>query len=324
MLRGLLIAQKSRIVLSVYGCLLAILFGCSTKTIIENKCGAAIPQPAQSLNVDGVSVNFQASLKSNQSRTIVLIHGFGGSLETWHDIYPGLSAEFSIVRLDLRGSGFTSKPEDRKYSPGDQAEFLTHFLERLGLRHVVLVGHSLGGEIALVTYLKLKDHPQTLTIDGLALLDSAGYVQKQPAFVTATKNPISHFFMSYSIPPPLRAKLMLEALFAVDERVTPDRICRYAYFMDMRDTRHPMEQTAKLIEPPDAKSNEMRFKDIDVPTLIIWGAEDPGLPVENAHRFHSDIRRSKLVILEKTGHVPQEERPQEVLQQLKTFMSELR
>jgi pimeloyl-ACP methyl ester carboxylesterase len=130
--------------------------------------------------------------------------------------------------------------------------------------------------------------------------------------------------MSYSIPPQLRAKLMLEALFADNSRATPDRVCRYAYFMDVRESRYPMEQTAKLIEPPDAKSNELRFKDIGVPTLILWGADDPGLPVENAHRFHSDIRGSKLVILEKTGHVPQEERPQEVLQQLKTFLSELR
>lgn len=271
-----------------------------------------------------MSVNFQADLKSNRSQTIVLIHGFGGSLETWHDIYPGLSAEFSTVRLDLRGSGFTSKPHDQKYSPDDQAEFLIHFLEKLGVGHVVLVGHSLGGEIALVTYLRLKDHPQKVTIDGLVLLDSAGYVQKQPAFVAATKNPISHFFMSYSIPPKLRAKFMLEALFADNSRATPDRICRYAYFMDIRETRYPMEQTAKLIEPPDAKSNELRFKNINVPTLIIWGGEDPGLPIENAHRFHSDIRGSKLVILEKTGHVPQEERPQEVLQQLKTFLAEIR
>jgi pimeloyl-ACP methyl ester carboxylesterase len=276
------------------------------------------------LEVDGVSVNFQAELKSNRSRTVVLIHGFGGSLETWHDIYPGLSAEFSTVRLDLRGSGFTSKPHDQKYSPNDQAEFLIHFLEKLGVGHVVLVGHSLGGEIALVTYLRLKDHPQKVAIDGLVLLDSAGYVQKQPAFVTATKNPISHFLMSYGIPPKLRAKLMLEALFADNARATPDRICRYAYLMDMREARYPMEQTAKLIEPPDAKSNELRFKDIDIPTLILWGAEDPGLPVENAHRFHSDIKKSKLVILENTGHVPQEERPQEVLQHLKTFLSELR
>ena len=56
----------------------------------------------------------------------------------------------------------------------------------------------------------------------------------------------------------------------------------------------------------------------------MWGADDPGLPVENAYRLHSDIRRSKLVILAKTGHVPQEERPQEVLHHLKTFLSELR
>jgi pimeloyl-ACP methyl ester carboxylesterase len=320
---GCFIANRSKIVLALCGCIVIILLGC-TAAQIEHRCGAAVPRPAQSVEIDGVSVNFEASLESNRFPTVVLIHGFGASLETWHDIYPALSAEFSTVRLDLRGSGFTSKPHDQKYSPDDQAEFLIHFLTRLGLRRVVLVGHSLGGEIALLTYLKVKDHPQPLTIDGLVLLDSAGYVQRQPPIVAATKNPFSRFFMSYSIPPQLRAKLMLEALFADNARATPDRVCRYAYFMDVRESRYPMEQTAKLIEPPDAKSNEIRFKDVDVPTLIIWGADDAWIPIENAHRFHSDISRSKLVILENTGHVPQEERPQEVLQHLKTFLSELR
>lgn len=289
----------------------------------ENTC-VATPRPAESLDVDGVSINFQANLKSNRFPTVVLIHGFAATLETWHDIYPALSAEFSTVRLDLRGSGFTSKPKDRKYSPDDQAEFLIHFLERLGLRRVVLVGHSLGGEVALITYLRVKNLPQTFTIDGLVLLDSAGYVQKEPAFVTATDNPISRFFMSHALSPQLRAKLMLEAMFAVDEQVTTDRICRYAYFFAMPATNYVSNETAEQIVPPDAKSNERRFKDIDVPTLIMWGADDPGLPVENAYRLHSDIRRSKLVILAKTGHVPQEERPQEVLHHLKTFLSELR
>jgi len=187
----------------------------------------------------------------------------------------------------------------------------------------VLVGHSLGGNVALLTYLKVKDHPQTFTIDGLVLLDSAGYVQKQPAFVSATKNPISNFFM-YSPPAEVRAKVMLNSLFVVKEQVTPERICRYAYFYDQPGSKYVSEQTAKLIVPPDAGSNALRFKDIDVPTLIIWGADDPALPVENAHRFHTDISRSKLLILEKTGHVPHEERPQEIFQHLKTFLSELR
>lgn len=303
-------------------CVVALLFGCAT-TKTENGC-VANPQPSRSLNVDGVSVNFQASLKASRSPTIVLIHGFGFTLETWSDIYPGLAAEFSTVRLDLRGSGFTSKPDDEKYSPDDQAEFVIHFLEKLGLKRVVLVGHSLGGEVALLTYLRAKEQPRTFTIDGLVLLDSAGYVEREQIVVSATKNPITHFIMANSLSPEHRAKIMLEAMFKVDKQVTPDRICRYAYFMAMPASKAALEKTAKLIRPPDAKSNEIQIKDIDVPTLIIWGADDAWMPVETAQRFHTDIRRSKLVILKKTGHVPQEERPQEVLHNLKTFVSELR
>src|ERR1043166_7155276 len=97
---GCFIANRSKIVLALCGCIVIILLGC-TAAQIEHRCGASVPRPAQSVEIDGVSVNFEASLESNRFPTVVLIHGFGASLETWHDIYPALSAEFSTVRFDL-------------------------------------------------------------------------------------------------------------------------------------------------------------------------------------------------------------------------------
>src|SRR5262245_29858203 len=86
----------------------------------------ALPRlvPARSLDISGVTINYAASLVSSSAPVLVLIHGFGASLETWNDIYPALRAKYSVVRLDLKGHGFSSKPDDEQYTMEDQARLL--------------------------------------------------------------------------------------------------------------------------------------------------------------------------------------------------------
>src|SRR6266496_2169668 len=90
--------------------------------------GSGDPVPALSVEVDGVRINYEQHLRSNDDRpTLVLIHGFGASLDTWNDIYPALTAERSVVRIDLKGSGFSDKPRDDRYAPADHARLLLGF-----------------------------------------------------------------------------------------------------------------------------------------------------------------------------------------------------
>ena len=76
---------------------------------------------------------------------MVLLHGFGASLESWNDILPLLSVEFRIYRLDLKGHGLSDKPRDGRYSTGEQARIVTTFIKDHQLQDVVLLGHSYGG-----------------------------------------------------------------------------------------------------------------------------------------------------------------------------------
>ena len=110
--------------------------------------------PASGIQVNGVRLNYQiGGLKQPRNvPVVVLVHGFGASLESWHDIYPHLCGDYQTVRVDLKGFGFSSKPKDSTYSLEDQAELLASFLKGLGLGRVVLVGHSYGGGVALLTY----------------------------------------------------------------------------------------------------------------------------------------------------------------------------
>ena len=284
--------------------------------------GAAYLTPDRSVSIDGTTIHYRASLTPSPTLTLVLIHGLGASLESWCDVYPRLAAEFSVVRIDLKGAGHSSKPDDAKYSSRDQAMLVLDFLAALGLTDVVLIGHSFGGAVALLTHLQTADRTFSCRIAGLVLINSAGYRQKVPWFVRAIRTPAFRVLALFT-PPWFIARFVLKRMFSVKSRVTKERVDRYAYFFDLPGSLEAFISTAQQIVPADAENIEQQFSSIRVPTLIIWGANDPVIPLSHAHRFHADIAGSELRVLEETGHVPHEERPEVVADLISAFVKSL-
>lgn len=278
--------------------------------------------PRQSITVDGIQLNYQASLLTREHPTLVLIHGFGASLETWGDIWPLLVPHHSVVRVDLKGAGFSSKPRDQHYGPVDQAHLISALLRMLSLTNVILVGHSLGGGIALFTCLNSLGSASDF-VKGLILIDSAGYPQQLPFFVNVFTHTTTRFLASI-IPKGLSAHYVLQRIFHLKERITPDRIHRYSFFFDLPGSRQALYQTAKQIVPDNVNALTSQFGRIAVPTLVVWGELDPVILVENGRRFNRDIPNSRLLVLADTGHVPQEERPLEVFKAIEEFVRTLK
>lgn len=281
------------------------------------------PRPRQSLQVNGVAINYQASLRQNLDTTVVMVHGFGAALETWDDIYPSLAAEFSVVRLDLKGSGFSSKPAQDSYSLVDQSKILLGFIKSMGLRKVVVIGHSLGGAISLISYLQYLDTKSSLEIVGLILIDSSSYPQQFPFFVGALRNPVTRF-LSELLPVEIRIRLVLNYSMRVKSQITTKKIQGYSFFMKLPGAEFALAQTAKHIVPLDVDAITARFSEVSVPTLIIWGKDDRVIPLENGYRLHAAIQTSQLIILPETGHIPHEERPEEVMLAIKEFLRKVK
>jgi pimeloyl-ACP methyl ester carboxylesterase len=285
--------------------------------------GFATLTPACTVDIDNININYTENILSDEHLTVVLIHGFGASLETWSDIYPLLCPFYSVIRMDLKGSGFSSKPKDSQYSPSDQALLLLKFLKELRQTNVVLVGHSLGGGVALLTYFESLLLTQGISVKGLILIDSAGYSQSLPFFVSTVQNPVTRF-VSHLMSPEQRVRFVLNKIIKLKRRVTPDRVRRYSYFLDKPGSRYALYQTAKQIVPRNVSELSSKFSTISVPTLILWGADDPVISVEYGHRFNQDIPNSRLVVLADTGHIPQEERPSETFSAMNQFLKTLR
>lgn len=301
------------------GIIAFLVCGCSIIAPMPSNNLQYEPSPGQTLQVDGVTINFQASLRENLNTTIVMVHGFGAALQSWDDIYPSLASEFSVVRLDLKGSGFSSKSVQETYSPIDQAKLLLRFMNSLRLKRVVLLGHSLGGAISLISYLQNLDTKSDLDIVGLVLIDSAGYSQHFPYFIGALRNPVTRF-LSELLPAETRIRLVLDYSMEVKSQITPKKVQVYSYFLKLPGAEFALAQTAKYIVPSNADAIAKRFSEISAPTLIIWGANDRVIPLEYGSQLHAAIPTSKLIVLATTGHIPQEERPNEVAKAIKYFL----
>ncbi len=291
-----------------------------------NACTHLQPTPRPSMthvDIQGVKVNYERSDLNNSGKpTLVFLHGLGASLESWNDIFPRLAAELPVVRLDLRGHGLTDKPNDDRYSLEDQALLLSSFIDTLKLQRVILVGHSYGGGVALMTYLMSKRDGRDLPVEALILIDNAGYAQRLPFFVKTIENPALQF-LSNLFPATVRSRVLLNSLFYVKSQVTDERVTRYAKYFDLPGAHHAVGQAAKSLVPKNLDYWVSRYRDIDVPVLIIWGENDPVIDVSIARRLSQDIHGSKLELLEETGHVPHEERPDEVIPLILDFAKAL-
>jgi pimeloyl-ACP methyl ester carboxylesterase len=266
---------------------------------------------------EDVSINFECY--GTGSRTFLCLHGFGASLESWRDIQPLLSRENRVYLIDLKGFGLSSKPEDGKYSAADQAKIIGAFIEREGLSNLTVVGHSYGGAVALLTYFMLTDRGQKDRIGSLVLLDSAGYVQRLPFFVKIPRIPLFNKIVLCGIPVKWQASFTLRHLFYDGSRVTPARVQRYARFLHLRGSIDALIACAKQIVPSEPNGTISRISHMRLATLVIWGENDPAIPVEYAYKFHKDIAGSRLELIPRCGHVPQEERPIETSQFILDF-----
>jgi len=245
----------------------------------------------------------------------VLLHGFGASLETWRDITPLLEADHTLYLVDLKGFGRSSKPDDHRYSPDDQAEVVNSFLQAVVGQSAVLVGNSLGGAVAIKAYLASSSD----RIAGLVLIDAAAYPQRLPFFIAVLRWPVLNHLV-LQLPATWQARLILKKAFYDPLKVTKNRIQRHAQFLYLPGSHTALITTAKQLLPQDPGELLKQLRTITVPTLVIWGNQDKIIPVQNANRFHQDLRNSTLALLDMTGHAPQEEQPEATADLIKNFL----
>ncbi len=240
--------------------------------------------------------------------TVILLHGFGGSMWQWEHQQQTLSQHFRTLTLDLLGSGLSDKP-DIDYLPDQMLDFCLGFMDALQIPTATFVGNSMGAGLAIGMALT---HPtrvdKLVLIDGLpshvlAKLTSRPFRQalesRAPSWLISFGNWLFGGLVTESV---LKEIVYDHALLtpAVIERSNHNRR-RPGIIKPTMAVRHALPVWETDFAP--------RLSTITHPTMIIWGEHDRLFPVAVGEELHQRIRGSAFVRVPDAGHMPQWERP---------------
>ena len=275
---------------------------------------AGIPNAEYShfADIDGVRVHYQ---EKGTGTPLVLLHGFTSSTYSWKDVFEPLSQNFRVIAVDLKGFGFSGKP-DGDYSRRAQATLVGHLLDYLKIEKAWLCGNSMGGEIALNFALQ---NPQR--VGGLILIDSAGVNvtgsgSLAPRYLLLPV--VGRIVTALALTSDKLVRQGLEKSFYDQTKVTNERV---AFYHRPLKTRGGQLAAVRARTQANEFPVEPELGRIRVPTLIIWGAQDALIPLEAGYKINKLIKESKLVVFDSCGHLPQEEMPARVVDEVTTFIA---
>ncbi len=267
---------------------------------------------ADRLTIDGRTVHVE---QRGEGEPLLLLHGFGESTYSWRQVVPSLSAHYRTIAIDLHGFGYTERPkEPAAYSRDGQLRLILGVLDALQIESAHVAGHSYGGALTLALAVR---HPER--VRSLILIASAA-----PTYPDETKNRI--------------AKSRTLARLALGVLLRPaaiQRNLRKAYFDDSLATRQVaraylsrlavegiLDAYAGLSAPPPSPGPPIDLTQIRRRSLWIWGVHDPLVKIEGGRIAAGKIPGSTFVALERCGHSPMEERPDEVVRAILAFRDE--
>jgi len=253
--------------------------------------------------------------------TFLLIHGYGASRFTWRYWAPGLARLGHVVEIDMKGFGRSPKPDDGRYAPSDQAELVHSLIEERGLENITIVGHSLGGGVALLTALRLLD-AGSASLRRLVIVCGTAYEQRLPPFVSLAERPRLGSLLFRLVGPSRIVGRVLRSIVHDSSTVSTDQIRGYADPLRSPEAVRALIDTALQIVPTDLPALTRRYGEIAVPTLLVWGREDPVVPLAVGQRLAVDMPDSRLHVLDRCGHLPAEEWPDESFASLASFLAD--
>lgn len=262
--------------------------------------------------VDGGRVRY---VRAGQGPSVILLHGLASSIYTWKDVLPTLSRTHDVVAMDFPGFGGSDIP--RRPSRESHVAAVLGLMDRLGIAGASLVGNSMGGGVAVVT---AASAPRR--VERLVLLDAAGFnlaPERRPAILRVVGSSAG---VALARLPFKRAltRLGLMQVFENDALVTRERVDEYAAPLLRPGATEALTTLLQSADAEMAAGFEVVASKVEAPTLVLWGAQDRWIPASDADLFVRAIAGSRKVVLDRCGHVPQEEQPEAVSRLILEFL----
>jgi pimeloyl-ACP methyl ester carboxylesterase len=274
---------------------------------------------AQTVSVHGREVSY---LEAGDGPLLLLVHGMAGTARNWESVIEPLALHNLVVAPDFPGHG-DSAPGGGDYSLGSLASGLRDLMIALGRDRATLVGHSLGGGVALQFAYQFPE-----MVERLVLVSSGGLGPEVGAILRAAALPGADLFIrSTAAPGSIAGSWLTGALGKLGLRPNADlaEVGRaYASLADA-DRRKAFLSTLHAVVDTDGQrvaALDRLYLAENLPVLIVWGERDPIIPVEHGRAAHAQLPGSHLEVFPDAGHVPMLESPGRFAAVLQRFLDE--
>lgn len=257
--------------------------------------------------------------QGNGPHHIVFLHGFAANRGTWFDLVPLFPADqYTLHLLDLPPHGTASRSISHDYSILAQTERVRLFLMQHKLTNIDLAGHSIGGAVALV--MAIREHKDSsFRINRLILIGAPAYPMQLPGFIQLLSRRIVGPLCLGLFSPTTIARKGLETAFINHRLITSDRIQRYATTFLPAGTARAFSKCARQLVPPNLADLISGYRNLKLPTLLIWGKHDRIVPLSHGLQLAQDLPNATCVILPDSGHNPHEEIPLKSMEVMTDF-----
>jgi abhydrolase domain-containing protein 6 len=265
-----------------------------------------------SLNVGHVTFLDNGKKSNKDDEALIFIHGLGSDKDTWLQLIKCLTKRYRIIVPDLPGHGDSIQDLCNNYSIEAQAQHIIELLKTLNIKRAHFIGSSMGGAVAI----KLS-YIQPEIVLSLILIDSYGVI-KTPSYIHNLVEETGHNPM-LEVNSRDDYKTMLSLAM-----VNPPFIPGFMLDVLVENMKEKMVLNKKILKDSESDSDlSYLLPKLKPPSLVIWGAEDNVLHVDNADVFSSKLNDCRKVVIEKTGHVPMVEEPKITATYITEFINDI-
>lgn len=263
----------------------------------------------------------RAFIHVGRGPAILLIHGIGDSSDTWRDVISVLARHYTVIAPDLLGHGRSDKPR-ADYSVAAYANAMRDLISVLGVDRVTVVGHSLGGGVAMQFAYQYPER-----CERLVLVSSGGVCPEVNPLLRLAAAPNADLILPLMRFSGTRAlsHLAFQLLRLIDTDIGVDASDLMRVFDTLPDLTARRAFVRTLRSVVDWRGQAITMLDRcyltqGMPTLLIWGSRDAVIPTHHAHIAHAAMPGSKLEIFEGAGHFPFRTEPERFLNVLTSFL----
>jgi len=260
--------------------------------------------PGQIIDVDGVPMHY---VERGSGTTVILIHGFGGHTYTYRYLIPDLARDHRVVAVDLKGSGYSGRPKKGDYSLGEQTRLVVRLMDILGIERASIVGHSLGGEVAMRIAAGWPERVERLA---LAASVSGDRIPTLP--VTPLIRPFLWLFSR------LFGRWLFRRMFYDKRKATKEVLEAYRRPLRIKGTGNAVYQTLR----DGRREKPVDSGGIKQPVLILWASHERILPGRTLSRLRKRLAHAEVVTIDRAGHLLLEEQPEETNRAVRSFLDD--